>query len=226
MSIRHVFFDAGNTLVFPNFDLILEPLNGTGYWPSSEQLLAAERKAKMLLDSILLSDSHAQTDQVYWESFFLELLHGRPSATPLVAELVLRARTSAHWDRVLPGTREVLLQLRSEYLLGVISNSDGRIHQALERVGLADCFSLIVDSAVVGYRKPDPRIFQAALQKAGAEPSRSMYLGDIYSADYAASRKSGMQAVLMDVAGVYRETDYTRIDALGQLPAVLRAFDQ
>jgi putative hydrolase of the HAD superfamily len=110
--------------------------------------------------------------------------------------------------------------------LGVISNSDGRIHLALERVGLADCFGLIVDSAVVGYRKPDPRIFQAALQKAGAEPRRSMYVGDIYSADYVASRKSGMQAVLMDVAGVYRETDYIRIDALDQLPALLRTSDQ
>lgn len=54
-----------------------------------------------------------------------------------------------------------------------------------------------------------------------ASPDESLYVGDVYSVDYAGARNAGMEALLFDVAGAYREGDAPRVESLEQLESWL-----
>jgi putative hydrolase of the HAD superfamily len=124
---------------------------------------------------------------------------------------------SANWCDIRPGTREMLRRIGRLYPLAVISNADGKIAAVLERCGIADCFASITDSGIVGCEKPAAAIFQAALRSMNAKPEESLYVGDVYSVDYLGATRTGMQAMLFDVSGAYRELDVPRVESLEEL---------
>ena len=223
MSLTAVFFDAGNTLLFPSTELTLAPLQSRRIHPSQEQLYAAERVAKTYLDQALTRG--VSVDVQYWDLYYTHLLDelGCDGEGDLKGALVAATRNGINWLQVVPGTREILERLRRRFRLGVISNSDGTIGQALERAGLADCFESVTDSSHVGHEKPDPRIFQAALDSLQVGCEQSIYVGDIYSVDFLGARSAGMSAILMDAAGVYRETGLPRVGSLAELEPMLLA---
>ena len=84
-------------------------------------------------------------------------------------------------------------------------------------MGLGRFFEHVIDSGNVGHEKPAPQIFQAALAAMAVAPELAIYVGDIYSVDYLGAQKVGMQAMLMDAAGVYATRNLPRIDSLDQL---------
>ena len=96
----------------------------------------------------------------------------------------------------------------------LISNADGKIDAVLQRCGIEDCFASIIDSGKVGHEKPYPAIFEMALREMKAAAAKSLYVGDVYSVDYVGARNAGMQAVLFDVAGAYREREFPRVESL------------
>jgi len=55
------------------------------------------------------------------------------------------------------------------------------------------------------------------LNEMKADPAHSLYVGDLYSVDYVGARNAGMQAVIFDVAGTYRNRDLPRVETLSQL---------
>ena len=59
----------------------------------------------------------------------------------------------------------------------------------------------------MGVEKPDPRIFQIALERAGLEPSEAAYVGDLYSIDVLGARAAGLHAVLMDPGACWPPRD-------------------
>ena len=73
----------------------------------------------------------------------------------------------------------------------------------------------------IGHEKPAPEIFQAALAAMSVAASRTLYVGDIYSIDYLGARHLGMNAILMDIAGVYAARNLPRIERLEDLNAQL-----
>jgi HAD superfamily hydrolase (TIGR01509 family) len=228
--VRAVFFDAGNTLIFPDAKRTLAPLHRRVIAVTREQLHIAERTARRKRDESAAQGASRLGDADYWQLYYATLLREIcVSDAELQAELVIEARKSANWDFVAPGTRELLEQLRSRYRLGVISNSDGHIADALGRVGLADCFEVIIDSARVGAEKPNPWIFQAAIDAMARAPSNApaikpeeaMYVGDVYSIDYLGAQRAGMQAALLDISGAYRDSGLCRFESLEELTAHL-----
>ncbi len=226
MGLTAVFFDAGNTLLFPATEVTLAPLQARGIFPSPDQLYAAERVAKTSLDRALTAGG--SVDAQYWDIYYAHLLKeiGCNDDRGLQAALVRLARNGANWQQVMPGTREILDRLRRKFRLGVISNSDGTIGAALQGAGLADCFASITDSRHVGHEKPDPRIFRAALDSLGVAGNESVYVGDIYSVDYLGAGAAGMSAILMDVAGVYDDTNLVRAGSLAQAETILLASNK
>jgi HAD superfamily hydrolase (TIGR01509 family) len=211
-----VFFDVGNTLLFPDRTHILAPLTKLGHSPSLEQWHAIERTTKKKFDEALQQNDSA--DFNYWFLFYERLLAELGVKDNLIRDFMVDAtRTSANWSVIRPGTRELLQELGRRYRLAVISNADGKIEDVLKRSGIADCFASITDSGVVGYEKPHPAIFQAALEAMRAKPSESLYVGDVYTVDYLGATGVGMQAMLIDVSGAYRGTGLPRIESLEEL---------
>jgi HAD superfamily hydrolase (TIGR01509 family) len=212
-----IFFDAGNTLVFANMERALAPLYGRGIRPKPEQLHAAERQAKTELDRFNAGSGH-YTDRQYWDTYYSFLLTSLGVEDAALHDtLVAASRTSGNWDVVRPGTRETLLRLGRKYRLGVISNSDGGMEKLLRSCGLGDCFLGFTDSGHVGCEKPDPAIFRSALGQLSARPEESLYVGDVYSVDYVGATRAGMQAILFDVCGVYRDRGLPRVESLQEL---------
>ena len=146
-----------------------------------------------------------------------ELLSNELSSNGLVQELVRNTQNSANWDQILPGTRAALDRIRERFRIAVISNADGKIETILSRCGIAGCFETITDSGIVGFEKPRPEIFYAALKAMNARAEESLYVGDVYSVDYVGATGAGMQSILFDVAGAYRGRKESRVESLEQL---------
>jgi putative hydrolase of the HAD superfamily len=211
---RVIFFDVGNTLLFPNRAKILAPL-GSDRLPTLEQWRALERRTKTEFDQEVQS---GRVDHGFWWIFHTYLLQDLDeNCDGLVQELVQNTQKSANWDQILPGTRASLDRIAARYRIAVISNADGRIENVLSRCGIADCFESITDSGIVGFEKPRPEIFEAALQAMNARSDESLYVGDVYSVDYVGARNAGMQAVLFDVSGAYRERQEPRVESVEEL---------
>jgi putative hydrolase of the HAD superfamily len=139
-------------------------------------------------------------------------------------ESLVRAIDRAHAERNIwcgadPEAPRVLGELAHAGLrLAVISNTeDGRARDALEAAGLASYFDLVVDSHLVGCKKPDPAIFRLALERLGVEASEAVFVGDSYALDALAARAAGMRAILLDPLELHPESVCTRIRALGDL---------
>jgi HAD superfamily hydrolase (TIGR01509 family) len=216
MPIDVVFFDVGNTLLFPDHEKTLAPLWNRGIHPTEAQLFAAERVARQDMD--LIVSQTRKVDLQYWETYYAHLLRTlKVTDISLRLELVNLVRTSSNWSRMCPGTVEVLESMKLKYRLGVISNSDGHMAERLASVGLGKYFERVIDSGNVGHEKPAPQIFQAALMSMSVPADRALYLGDIYSIDYLGAQRVGMRAMLMDIAGVYAMRSEPRIESLDQL---------
>jgi HAD superfamily hydrolase (TIGR01509 family) len=215
---RFIFFDVGNTLLFPNRARLLAPIAAEKH-PSLEEWQALERRTKQEFDQGLIS---SKIDHGFWWTFHTHLLNQRNAFDASVRDqLVENTQNSANWDQILPGTREALERIRTRYAIAVISNADGRIDAVLSRCGICDCFASITDSGNVGHEKPHPEIFAAALRDMKADPAESLYVGDVYSVDYIGARKAGMDAVLFDVSGAYRGRELPRVESLAELESWL-----
>jgi len=216
---RFIFFDVGNTLLFPNRARMLAPLPEERH-PSLQTWQALERRTKHEFDREFMG---GKVDHGFWWTFHTYLLQELNAVDDgLRNALVENTQNSANWDQILPGTRDALQRLRKEYRIAVISNADGRIDAVLRRCGIVDCFESITDSGKVGHEKPHAAIFEEALHEMKADATESLYIGDVYSVDYVGARKAGMQAVLFDVAGAYREREFPRVESLIGLERWLR----
>jgi putative hydrolase of the HAD superfamily len=216
---RFIFFDVGNTLLFPNRPLVLSPL-ATELHPTLDLWQACERRTKLQFDAAMMN---GDASFGFWWRFHTLLLEELNISNDQVRdEIVENMRHSANWDHKLPDTRESLDRIGREYAIAVISNSDGKVAQVLQRCGIYDCFKSVTDSGVVGHEKPHPAIFEAALRAMNARPEESLYVGDVHSVDYVGATQSGMQAVLFDVVGAYREKEFPRVKSLGELESWLR----
>jgi len=216
---RFIFFDVGNTLLFPNRPRMLAPLPVNRH-PTLAAWQALERRTKQEFDQGMIK---GKVDHGFWWTFHTYLLQELNALDSGVRDaLIANTQNSANWDQILPGTRDALARLRRDYAIAVISNADGKIDAVLQRCGILDCFASITDSGNVGQEKPHPAIFEAALREMKAQPAESLYVGDIYSVDYVGARNAGMQALLFDVAGAYREREFPRVESLADLESWLK----
>ena len=96
-----------------------------------------------------------------------------------------------------PQTQEILAQLKTRFSLAVVSDAQSAFAvPELHRAGLADYFSPIVISGDYGFRKPDPRLFQAALNKLGIAPDEAIFVGNDRFRDILGARQVGMKTIL------------------------------
>jgi HAD superfamily hydrolase (TIGR01662 family) len=216
-----IFFDVGNTLLFPDRKTLLAPLGERDITTTLDHWRAVECDTKKRFDDVMQHGGPA--DHGFWSMFFTQFLGelGVVDETVRLA-LVEGIRNSANWCDMRPGTREALKRLGQHYRLAVISNADGKVSAVLDRCGILDCFETVTDSGNVGCEKPNPAIFRSAMEEMNARPEASLYVGDVYSVDYLGATRAGMQAILFDVAGAYRDAGLPRVESLEELEASLR----
>ncbi len=134
-----------------------------------------------------------------------------------LAELFRRS-----WTRIVPGSPDGLRALAGAGVpIGIVSNSDGTVESELCRLELCQVgpgkgvsVAVVVDSALVGVAKPDPRIFGFALQAMGATAGRALYIGDSVRLDVEPARAAGINALHFDPHGLCEDKHHEDIASL------------
>ena len=96
--------------------------------------------------------------------------------------------------------RSVLEKLHRKYKLGIVSNFaiPECVLKLLERHGLAGLFDVVVVSGAVNKRKPNPEIFQKALEKLGVDAESTVFVGDTVDADIQGPKSVGMKTIYIE----------------------------
>ncbi len=92
-------------------------------------------------------------------------------------------------------SREVLLSLKKQYPMVMVSNFYGNIATVLKEFKLDGIFDTIIESAVVGVRKPDPQIFTLGVEALGMQPDEVVVVGDSMDKDIIPASKAGCHTV-------------------------------
>lgn len=111
-------------------------------------------------------------------------------------------------------SREVLLEIKRQYPLVLVSNFYGNMSVVLEEFGLNELFQSVVESAVVGFRKPDIRIFQLGIDALGVRPEEVVVVGDSISKDILPARKAGCRTIWLKGEGWTNKDDESAPDRI------------
>jgi len=227
-DIDTVFLDVGNTLITMDFVWVREKLAAQGIHCDVSTLHRAEAAARPLVSEGLMRRS-TETEDAF--SFYLEtvlqcLPNGsalRPSQIRRICRdlaPVLRPAGQAErlWSCVIRGVPEALASLRKAGLkLAAVSNSDGTVEGILIRRNLRSYFTAVYDSRIVGFEKPDPRIFLRALKELDADPEHTLHVGDLYHIDVKGARAAGLHSALIDPFDDWVKFDCERVKDLSEL---------
>ena len=222
MSVRHVFFDLDHTLwdfetnsdktfayIFERnrVTLDLERFTET-YRPINRKYWKLFREDKVSKSDLRYSRLREAFDVLEFEAGD-DLIH--TLSEEYLAYLSLNNQLFAH-------ALEVLEYLRKKYSLHIITNGFEEVqHRKLASSRLEPYFEHVVTSENVGVKKPDPRIFQYALEKAEARPTESIMIGDNYEADIQGALNVGMRAIMCEFNGELPREDVTTVKTLLEL---------
>lgn len=136
------------------------------------------------------------------------------SLLPMSEALIKHLDAHSPARETLPNVINCLERFKqSGLILGVVSNSDDLLIPTLKRHGLYSYFNFVQYSAQTGLEKPDPKVYQQALQVAGdIDPADAGHIGDELISDYFAPRKIGMMSFLIDTTGKYTDDDLKDVD--------------
>lgn len=227
-----IFFDAGNTFLSMDFDRVAAMAADAGLDCSGDDLERAEAAARPAI-SAALAEGRSTEGGAAFRLYLEEILGCLPSSrrsgvelgsftAALATRIFAPGRNDLLWNRRLPGRKQALELIRSRgYRMVVVSNSDGTMKRTIESIRFAHLFDALVDSTVAGFEKPDPRIFEVALELAGSRPERSVHVGDLYAADVVGARAAGVHAVLLDPCDDWPEVDCPKLADLAELAALL-----
>jgi putative hydrolase of the HAD superfamily len=228
--LRAIFLDAGGTLIHLDRGFILDALAREGVHKDEAAFLIADQAAREHRAAALREQGERIDDKTSWRIYaarLLELLECTGDAAEAVsAAVTTRHRAGTLWTHVEAGTAETLAQLKDQgYTLGVVSNADGRVESFLQLVGLTRWLDFVVDSGAVGVEKPDPRIFEIALERAGVRAEEALHVGDVYEVDVVGARGAGINPVFLALYGNHKPTDVPVIRALPELVTVVSRID-
>ncbi|MBW8009937.1 MAG: HAD family hydrolase [Chloroflexi bacterium] len=205
---KAVLFDLGNTLIY--FD---------GVWPevfakADQQLVDFLEDMGIELDRDIFTREFRERLNAYYEqresefiehttAFILRTLlsemgHGDLSDTSLNPALEqMYAVSQAHWH-IVEDTIPCLETLRElGYRLGIVSNAshDADVQKLVENANIRSYFDIVLSSAACGIRKPNPKIFEIALDKLKIGPTEAVMVGDTLGADILGARNANIFSI-------------------------------
>ncbi len=220
-----VLFDAGGVLVVPDPIAIAPVCRAFGGDPRVEDVVRAHYAGMRAQDV----DATAHDD---WDVYKRRVLRmcGVPEERVEPALVALRRVWAPYvWRFPLAESVAALHQLRVRGVpIGVVSNASGQIEGVLAALGVCQVgpgagvpVRVVVDSEVVGVMKPDPRIFEPALEVLGLAPGRVAYVGDSVRNDVRGAEAAGLVPLHLDPYGDHPDAGHERIASLHDLLAMV-----
>jgi len=217
-----IFFDAWHTLFTvraQRLERFRQVLGNLGLHPSHEELASAMSVAESQLraQDRPWIDTREAEKELFREYYRLLLTALKVPAVEELAERLDKEYSYVPWTVLYPDTRPVLEALKERgYKLGLISNAYPSLLDALDHLDITCYFDQLTISAFVGVEKPDPRIYQVALQEMGVAPEAALFVDDQVE-NVTAATKLGMTALLIDRSDGQTPEDCTRIRSLTEI---------
>lgn len=128
---------------------------------------------------------------------------------------------------LIPGAMELMKALFPNYRMHIITNGFKETQAIkLKTSGLGTFFGEVITSEDAGYKKPDPRIFDLALQKSQADSSQSIYIGDNDEADVRGANRAGIRVIYYNPAGIISKYKPTfSVKKLMEIPSILKGLE-
>ena len=102
------------------------------------------------------------------------------------------------------GAENMLLELKKKYMIGTITNGNA----SLEKIGIKNFFDFEIKASDVGFMKPSPKIFEAAVKKSGCNPSEMVHIGDSYEKDIIGAKSINMNYIWLN----HKKNEYLDIE--------------
>jgi putative hydrolase of the HAD superfamily len=233
---RAVFFDVDFTLIYPGPSLQGE---GYGYFCArhgvtvdTARFRTAVGMAAPVLDEVKAHNYDAQLFIDYTRAI-IECMGGHGPGADLAARDIYEEWAACHhfflYDDVEPALRRLA---EGGLKIGLISNTQRPLDEFAAHFALDNVFSAAISSAELGFLKPHPAIFEAALAAVGEPADAAVMVGDSVKADIEGARQIGMRAVLVRRSGDGLSSplqhslgpgyeDVPVIGSLSELPALL-----
>jgi putative hydrolase of the HAD superfamily len=222
-----VLFDAGGVLVLPDPTVLaplLAPFGGSTDLDRHRRAHYAAMAVKSHLD-------HGEHDWSAYNDTYVRTVGIGDAAAVEAAALLGACRVPGLWRWPIPESLAGLKQLADRGIpLGVVSNASGQIAGVLAnaricQIGDGDGVAVrcVVDSHVVGVAKPDPAIFEHAVELFdGIDRQRIVYVGDSVTIDVRAASAAGLRPVLLDPYDDHVGAPFERVRAVGDLLSLAR----
>lgn len=226
---------------------VLLDVGGVFLLPSRSHIRSAlEQVGHVVLDDAAIDRAHYEALRVFpmdlegdewmspaWTEYLFAYAASLQVPTTVTEEAVEHLRnayvTGWLWTHLIPGSAEGLAELAATGVdLGVVSNADGTIETRLAELGVLQVGSgpgvsvrCVVDSGLVGVEKPNPAIFEPALEILDVDPGEVWYVGDTPAFDVVGAERAGMIPILMDPFGVNGDFGVRSVPSLSEVAAIL-----
>ena len=197
LAFKRVFKKFKITIEFDAFLKIYEPIN-VEYWKKYRE----DKVSKENLRRGRLIDSFNFFDLIYTTEKIDEI------ADAYIQELPFD-------NHLFEGALEILDYLILKYKLHIITNGFEEVqHKKLKNSGIDHYFSTVTTSEEVGVKKPNPKVFLTALNKANSLPTQSVMIGDSLEADILGANNIGMQTIFYNYRNESISKKIKSIDSL------------
>jgi putative hydrolase of the HAD superfamily len=225
--IEIVFFDAGETIVHPHpsfAELFARTCVQAGHPMSPGSIRKVQQRlAPHLLDigegsGVVNPTFSSEASFTFWthlyERFCEELGIDDDELPGELYRVFSRSESYRLFDDVVPALEALA---GDGVRLGLISNFEGWLEKMLVELEVGHLFEVSVISGTEGVEKPDPAIYELALDRAAVSPDRALHVGDAPKLDVEPAISVGMGAVLLDRTGRYSDFEGLRIRSLEEL---------
>lgn len=231
MMTGAVFFDVGSTLLHPEpsvAETFAHSAQECGHEITVRDLESYMPQVDAFYEAEYVRDgdfwcSHERATTIWLDMYrYLAHLVGLDTdAEDIAASVHMAYQRADHWA-VYPDVTACLWGLkRRGIMLGVISNWDSGLEDLLRKVKLLPYFDDVVSSAVVGYRKPDPVIFELALERMGIDAARAVHVGDLPEADGDGASAAGIRPIIVDRQSREEACGYERVEVLADIVSMV-----
>ena len=174
--------------------------------------------------------AHAGETENFWIEYSRRRLIALGASPQWAREFA--AKASVHMgefyrpESIIPeDVRRALPQLKQAgYILGVISNRDKPFLDVLQEHGIDEFFDFFLAAGEVNVFKPEPGVFEHALQRLNLSPREVIYVGDNYYADVVGARRAGLQPILYDPLGIFPDPDCATIKSFDELNSIIKVI--